>query len=81
MFVADTARGTGVAAALVAKVETAARAAGVLRLETGPTHFSAIKFYEKVGFIHCERFGDYVDNGYSVCMAKRFDKNLSKGIV
>lgn len=70
MFVAEFARGKGVADALVQKVEDVAKAAGELRLETGPTHFAAIKFYEKMGFKKCKRFGEYVDSEYSVCMSK-----------
>lgn len=70
MFVAPDARGTGVAVALIERIERAAKSTGFLRLETGPTHDAAIAFYKKSGFEPCEKFGDYAGSNYSLCMHK-----------
>ncbi len=75
MFVTPQSRGTGAAHALIEQVEHLAKAVGILRLETGPTHHSALKFYKKLGFTHCKGFGPYGDNDYSVCMAKTITKD------
>lgn len=62
MYVRETARGRGVAQALLARIEAEARAAGcaVLRLETGERQAAALKFYARAGFEPCAAFGDYV---------------------
>jgi putative acetyltransferase len=61
MYVRETARGRGVAQALLARIEAEARAAGsaVLRLETGERQAAALKFYARAGFEPCAAFGDY----------------------
>ena len=61
MYVRDGARGCGVADALLARIETEARAAGlaVLRLETGTHQHAALRFYERAGFRRCGAFGPY----------------------
>ena len=61
MYVRETARGRGVADAVVARLEDEARAAGidVVRLETGTRQFAAMRFYERAGFRRCAAFGDY----------------------
>ncbi len=61
MYVRRTARGTGVAQAIVARLEQEARAKGYrhLMLETGDTLFAAHRLYERAGFRRCEVFGPY----------------------
>jgi putative acetyltransferase len=61
MYVRDAVRGRGVAQALLTRIETAARAAGVskLRLETGERQHAALTFYARAGFRPCAAFGDY----------------------
>lgn len=61
MYVRPSARGRGVAEAVLAAIETAARAAGqtVLRLETGDKQHAALGFYRRAGFHPCGVFGDY----------------------
>ena len=73
MFVDPAARGRGVARALLAHLEGAARAGGLplLRLETGHLLESAIALYTAQGFVPCDPFGDYAANGSSVFMEKR----------
>lgn len=61
MFVRPSGRGSGVAQALLAHLESVARAAGVrwLRLETGVRQPAAIRLYESAGFVPCSAFGPY----------------------
>ena len=61
MYVRETVRGRGVAQALLARIETEARVAGVvvLRLETGERQVAALRFYARAGFRPCAAFGDY----------------------
>lgn len=61
MYVRRAARGTGVAQAIVARLEQEARAKGYrhLMLETGDTLFAAHRLYERAGFLRCEVFGQY----------------------
>jgi putative acetyltransferase len=61
MYVRPSARGSGAAQAILAQLETTARAAGqtLLQLETGTRQLAAIKFYEGAGFQACGAFGPY----------------------
>jgi putative acetyltransferase len=61
MFVRPTARGRGVAKALLTRLADEARAAGhtILRLETGVHQTEAIGLYERFGFVQCAAFGPY----------------------
>lgn len=72
MFVAEAARGQGVAEALLARIETEARAQGLpfLRLETGDRLMAALRLYARHGFNRRGPFGDYPDAGSSVFMEK-----------
>jgi putative acetyltransferase len=76
MYVRETARGRGMAPALLAAIERAAREAGLtlLRLETGTRQLAALRFYERQGFRVCPAFGDYATmaphNATSVFMEK-----------
>ena len=72
MFVAEAARGQGVAEALLARIETEARAHALpcLRLETGDRLPAALRLYARHGFVRRGPFGDYPDAGSSVFMEK-----------
>jgi len=61
MYVRPTARGLGVADALLHRLESTARDAGlaVLRLETGDVQHAATRFYQRAGFRRCPAFGAY----------------------
>lgn len=61
MFVRETLRGTGIAPAILARLEAEALAAGyrLLLLETGTEQHAAIRFYRRSGFVTCGAFGDY----------------------
>ncbi len=61
MYCRPSARGQGVAQALLSDIEAAARQAKrvLLRLETGVFQHAAIKFYERSGFSPRGPFGPY----------------------
>ena len=61
MYVRDTARGQGVADAILARIEQDVRSAGlsVLRLETGDRQIAAMRLYVRMGFRECPAFGAY----------------------
>jgi len=72
MYVSPEARSHGVGRAVLAALETEARALGVARLvlETGVRQPEAIALYERAGFSRIPAFGEYVHSPLSVCMAK-----------
>jgi putative acetyltransferase len=72
MFVVEAARGTGVAVALMERLEAEARALGchTLRLETGSTLHRARAFYTRHGFRPRGPFASYVAIPTSVFMEK-----------
>ena len=72
MFVAEAARGTGAADALMRAVEDAARAENLplLRLETGNVLHAAHALYRRHGFRDCGPFGGYAAAKSSIFMEK-----------
>lgn len=75
MFVAPEARGAGAGAAILARIEAEARAAGLpwLKLETGDLLDAAHRMYLRAGFAFCGPFGAYAAGPHSVFMEKRLD--------
>ena len=73
MFVAETARGLGVGAALLDAVEAEARTRGLpaLMLETGNLLHAAHRLYARAGFTERGPFGDYPNARSSLFMEKR----------
>ena len=72
VYVRPEYRGGGAAAQLVRALEEEASKRGVrtLCLETGRRHFSALRFYERLGYVRVESFGSYVSNPVSIYMRK-----------
>lgn len=72
MFVAEAARGRGVAAAILRRIEAEARAQGLtaLKLETGTGLDAAQRLYARHGFTRCGSFGAYPDAPSSVFYQK-----------
>ncbi len=72
MWVVDTARGRGLAKAMLAELTVEARASGaqVLRLETGHASEAALALYRAAGFRDREPFADYAPDPLSVFMEK-----------
>lgn len=72
LFVPETARGLGVAKALMARLEADASAAGLsaVKLETGDKLEAAVKLYAALGYTLCGPFADYEDIPASTFMEK-----------
>jgi GNAT superfamily N-acetyltransferase len=72
MWVDVEARGSGVAAQILAQLEAEARRQGLrhLKLETGVYSAPAIALYRKNGFLPCEAFPPYKPDPFSVFMQK-----------
>jgi putative acetyltransferase len=73
MFVHPDARGQGLAAALLERIESDAANGGIreIVLETGPLHHAAIALYRRCGYSAIPQFGKYAGEEYSLCFAKR----------
>jgi putative acetyltransferase len=61
MYARQSARGHGVAQAILARIEQEAQSTGlsVLRLETGERQVAAMRLYTRAGFVRCPAFGAY----------------------
>lgn len=72
MFVRPAARGCGLGAALLLRLEheAAERGCTVMRLETGVRQPEAIGLYARGGYRHRGPFGDYAEDPHSVFMEK-----------
>lgn len=72
MFVDASARGRGVAGALLTRIEADASARGIreIVLETGDLHHAAQALYTRHGYHQIPQFGQYVGEPHSVCFAK-----------
>jgi putative acetyltransferase len=72
MYVHPHSRGRGVAAELLAVLESHAAGRGCtwFVLETGPRQPEALAFYARSGYTRRERFGSYRDDPLSVFMEK-----------
>lgn len=72
MFVDETARGRGVADAILRRIEGEARNLGLaaLKLETGNVLHAAHRLYARHGFTPCGPFGDYPNSPSSIFMEK-----------
>lgn len=72
MYVAEQARGRGLARAVLADLEHRAAGAGYRRmvLETGLQQPEAITLYRSSGYTEIEKFGVYRDDADSLCLAK-----------
>jgi GNAT superfamily N-acetyltransferase len=73
MYVAERARGRGLARAVLRHLEATALAAGRTRLvlETGTEQPEAIALYGSEGYLPITKFGYYKDSPQSVCLGKR----------
>jgi putative acetyltransferase len=72
VFIDPSARGLGISKALMQTIEDEARALGfrIAKLETGIHQPEALGLYRKLGYAHCEPFGDYRPDPLSVFMEK-----------
>lgn len=72
MYVLPELRGSGIATAILRRIEDEARSQGVteLLLETGTEQPDAMRFYEREGYHRIPAFGPYVGEEHSVCYAR-----------
>ncbi len=78
IFVDPSARGLGLAKALLNRLESESRLLGVLemKLETGIYQPEAIGLFERCGYTQCPVFGDYPKNdAYSYFMRKTLEED------
>jgi len=77
MYVRDTARGKGVAQALLQRIQMETRAARLtaLRLETGDRQEAAIRLYTRAGFVRCPASGAYAALAREAIAASSFSRN------
>jgi putative acetyltransferase len=82
MFVDPSARGRGVAGALLARIEADASARGIheIVLETGDLHDAAQALYTRHGYREIPQFGQYVGEAHSVCFAKSLVTESSQAL-
>ena len=81
MYVRASARGRGVADALLARLEATTLDAGLatLRLETGTRQVAAMRFYERAGFRRCAAFGPYAAMPpHAIASSVFFEKLLNR---
>jgi GNAT superfamily N-acetyltransferase len=73
MYVLRQARRTGIARAILVRLEEEACRFGyeTLLIETGNRQHPAMSFYESYGFTRIPPFGPYVNDPTSVCYSKR----------
>jgi putative acetyltransferase len=80
MYVRATARGRGLARAILGRLETEARTAGLglLRLETGDRQIAAMRLYTAAGFRQCPPFGAYTAMApHTIATSVFFEKRLA----
>jgi putative acetyltransferase len=72
MYVEPDQRNKGVARAVLAALEVAAKKLGVRRLvlETGSNSDAALSFYRRAGFTQVDCWGEYAASPTSICMEK-----------
>ncbi|MFI6318873.1 GNAT family N-acetyltransferase [Nonomuraea sp. NPDC050556] len=72
MYVAPSHRGSGVASALLAGAEDAARRLGARRiiLQTGDRQPDAVRLYEREGYTRIPIYAPYTEMAYSTCFEK-----------
>ena len=78
IFVDPSARGLGLAKALLNRLESESRLLGVfeMKLETGIFQPEAIGLFERCGYTQCPVFGDYPKNDpYSYFMRKTLEED------
>ena len=72
MYVRPVFRGRGLSRLVLAELESRAASAGLTRLvlETGVRQPEAIALYRSAGYVPIARYGPYVDEESSVCLAR-----------
>jgi GNAT superfamily N-acetyltransferase len=73
VYVKPAVRGQGLSKLILRRLEDEARRAGLvtLKLETGTKQPESVGLYRQAGYIDIPKFGEYVDDPYSICMEKQ----------
>jgi len=72
-FVKKAHRGKGIASEILLFMESEIKRQGysVIKLETGPYQPESLHLYKKFGFFEIEKFGEYINSKYSICLEKK----------
>ena len=72
-FVRKPHRGKGIASGILLFLENEVKKRGysIIKLETGPNQPESLHLYKKFGFYEIKKFGEYIDNKYSICFEKK----------
>jgi len=72
-FVRKAHRGRGIATGILLFLESEVRKRGygIIKLETGPNQPESLNLYKKFGFYEIEKFGEYINGKYSICLEKK----------
>ncbi|MDJ1182219.1 GNAT family N-acetyltransferase [Roseofilum casamattae] len=75
VYVRPAYRGRGLAKAIIAQLEARLIIAGIreCKLETGKYQPEALALYRRLGYVECDRFGDYEDCDLSVYLSKTLE--------
>lgn len=75
MFTLKTYRGKGLAAKLIAELESRVikRNLKIMKLETSEKFVSAVALYKRLGFEKCDPFGEYIDKPFNSYYHKLVD--------
>lgn len=73
VYVKPQARGQGLSKLMLNQLEKEALQMNftILRLETGTRQPESLGLYRKAGYTNIPKFGEYVDDPFSVCMEKK----------
>jgi len=67
-------RRKGIASEILVFIEKEAKKQGYnkIKLETGPNQPESLHLYKKFGYYEIDKFGEYTNSKYSICLEKRF---------
>jgi len=71
-FVRKAHRRKGIASKILLFLENEVKKQGysIIKLETGPNQPESLHLYKKFGFYEIEKFGEYINSKYSICLEK-----------
>jgi len=72
-FVRKNYRKKGIATEILLFIENEAKKQGysIIKLETGPNQPESLHLYKKFRFYEIDKFGEYINSKYSICLEKR----------
>jgi GNAT superfamily N-acetyltransferase len=72
-FVRKAYRGKGIASGILLFLESEVKKQdySIIKLETGPNQPESLHLYKKFGFYEIEKFGEYINSMYSICLEKK----------